>query len=144
MKAGGVVDEHPTLRHVLHVPDGGAVAHTVSSWMHGVAASHPVPTYQAVKQKLNDAGIEVRENSTTLVRGGKTHAKYMIIDGQTTYIMTANLTTDSLGSPASHGQPYAASNREYIVIDNDPGRVNTLKAVFSADWDANAPCRAPS
>lgn len=117
----------------------GAVAHAVSSWLHGGAASHPVPTYQAVKQKLNDAGIEVRENSTKLMWGGRTHAKYMIIDGQIAYIMTANLTTDSLGSPASHGNPYAASNREYIVIDNDLGRVNTLKAVFSADWDANAP-----
>lgn len=121
-----------------HVSPLGAVAHAVSSWFHG-AASHPVPTYDAVKQRLNDAGIEVRENSTKLMWGGKTHAKYMIVDGQTAYIMTANLTTDSLGSPASHGKPYAANNREYIVIDEDPGRVNTLKAIFSADWDVSAP-----
>lgn len=120
-----------------HVSPLSAVAHTVSSWFRGGATSQQAPTYQMVKQKLNDAGIEVRQNSTTLVRGGKTHAKYMLIDGKTAYVMTANLTTDAIGSPATHGNPYAARNREYIVIDEDAGRIATLKAIFSADWDAN-------
>lgn len=115
------------------------VAHTDSATFAGNATSYQMPTYQMVKQQLNAAGIEVRANSTPLIRGGKTHAKYMLIDGHTAYIMTANLTTDSIGSPAAHGNPYAARNREYIVIDEDPGRLSTLKAIFSADWDANAP-----
>ena len=58
---------------------------------------------------------------------GYCHAKFMIIDGSSAYIMTANFTEAALG-----GTP-EATNREYIICDTDPQDIQMLQAVFQAD-----------
>src|SRR5439155_21340739 len=96
-------------------------------------------SYQELTQQLNGAGIEVRENSTPLDHWGVTHAKFMIIDGQTAYIMTANMTVEALGSTGWRGRPQLAVNREHIVVDEDAAGVNMLAVLFVADWDPTLP-----
>ncbi len=102
---------------------------------YGSAAGH---TFQDIEQQLTNAGVAVQQNATHLGYGGETHAKFMIVDGKIAYIMSANLTTYSIGYADAQGMQ-AASNREYIVIDADPQRISTLMTLFTADWDANAP-----
>src|SRR5207249_6197406 len=63
----------------------------------------------------------------------------MLIDSQTAYIMTANMTVEALGSAGWRGRPQLAVNREYIVVDEDPARVKMLAALFVADWDPTLP-----
>jgi len=102
---------------------------------YSTAAGH---SFQDIEQQLTNAGVAVQKNATQLGYGGETHAKFMIVDGQVAYIMSANLTTYSIGYADAQGmQP--ASNREYIVIDSDPQRISTLMTLFTADWDTNAP-----
>lgn len=58
---------------------------------------------------------------------GYCHAKFMIIDNSTAYIMTANFTEAALGGTQE------ATNREYIICDTDPQDITMLKAIFQAD-----------
>ncbi len=58
---------------------------------------------------------------------GYCHAKFMIIDASSAYIMTANFTEAALG-----GTP-EATNREYIICDTDPQDIQVLQAIFRAD-----------
>lgn len=95
-------------------------------------------SYQQVVQELTAGGVQVQKNATHLGYGGETHAKLMLIDGQVAYIMTANLTSYSLGSMLRQ-TPQKAANREYMLIDTDPQRIAVLTAIFAADWDANMP-----
>ena len=95
-------------------------------------------SFQDIEQQLTNAGVAVQQNATRLGWGGETHAKFMIVDGKVAYIMSANLTTYSIGYADAQGMQLA-SNREYIVIDADPQQISTLMTLFTADWDANAP-----
>ena len=52
-----------------------------------------------------------------------THAKLMIIDAATAYIMTLNLTASGV-----------LSNREYAAIDTDPADVAEAEQIFAADF----------
>lgn len=58
---------------------------------------------------------------------GYCHAKFMLIDASSAYIMTANFTEAALG-----GTP-EATNREYIMCDTDPQDIQMLQAIFRAD-----------
>lgn len=58
---------------------------------------------------------------------GYCHAKFMIIDGSSAYIMTANFTEAALGGTSQ------ATNREYIICDTDPQDIKMLQAIFQAD-----------
>jgi len=58
---------------------------------------------------------------------GYCHAKFMIIDGSSAYIMTANFTEAALGGTTD------ATNREYIICDTDPQDIQLLQAIFRAD-----------
>lgn len=62
-----------------------------------------------------------------------THAKTMLIDGATAYIMTSNLSLSGLGGSHHTG------NREYGVVDRDTRDVAALRAIFQADWNHTAP-----
>ena len=52
-----------------------------------------------------------------------THEKCVIIDGKTAWIMTMNAATSS-----------PKANREYLVIDNEPGDVAEAESIFEADF----------
>lgn len=85
---------------------------------------------QETLQKLNAAGVHAQgaDPEYTL-----THAKMMLVDGATAYIMTCNLTRSGLG-----GSSYT-TNREYGVIDTDAADVAEVAAIFAADWARTAP-----
>lgn len=63
-----------------------------------------------------------------------THAKTLIVDGETAYILTANLSASGLG-----GYSATTGNREYLMLDANPDDVRDLRAIFQADWDRVAP-----
>ena len=84
---------------------------------------------QQTIETLNAAGVHAQAADPAYYY---THAKVMLIDNATAYIMTCNLSRSGLGGSS------AAANREYGVIDTDAGDVAEVKAVFQADWDQTA------
>lgn len=74
---------------------------------------------------LKAGGVPVVWASKTFVF---THAKCVIVDGATAWVMTMNLT---LSSPSQ--------NREFLAIDTDPNDVAEAEAVFAADYVAQTP-----
>lgn len=58
-----------------------------------------------------------------------THAKFMVVDGATLYVLTANLSKSGLGGSS------AAANREYGVITTNAQDVAEAQAIFTADWN---------
>jgi len=88
---------------------------------YGVGTASPRETLD----KLSAAGIKAQPTSSSF---SLTHEKGMIIDGQTTYIMTCNFTRSALGASSS------TTNREYGIIDNNAQDVQSVIAIFNADW----------
>ncbi len=76
---------------------------------------------QAAYDNLMAADIPVRWASP---RYRLTHAKSMLIDDATAYIMTTNFTRASF-----------TANREFDVVDRDPRDIAATHALFMADWD---------
>lgn len=62
-----------------------------------------------------------------------THEKGMIIDGSTAYIMTSNFTRSALGGTS--GGRGGTTNREYDIVDSNPQDVQSIVAIFNADWN---------
>jgi cardiolipin synthase A/B len=62
-----------------------------------------------------------------------THAKMLIIDGATLYILTANLSRSGLGGSS------VARNREFGIIDTHADDVAEAAAIFRADWNRTQP-----
>jgi phosphatidylserine/phosphatidylglycerophosphate/cardiolipin synthase-like enzyme len=56
-----------------------------------------------------------------------THAKVMVVDGRTAYIMTTNYTRAAF-----------RSNREFVVRDDEAPDVRQAEEVFRADWAGHA------
>jgi cardiolipin synthase A/B len=75
---------------------------------------------------LSAAGVKAQPTSSSF---SLTHEKGMIIDGQTTYIMTCNFTRSALGSSSY------TTNREYGIIDTNTQDVQSVQAIFNADWN---------
>ncbi|MBS1118055.1 MAG: hypothetical protein H6Q90_283 [Deltaproteobacteria bacterium] len=69
------------------------------------------------------AGGVVNRNAPTLYSFA--HAKYMILDGTTALIMSANFNVDAMNN-----------ERNYGIIDRDAGDVADLQAIFEMDWAA--------
>lgn len=74
-----------------------------------------------VKDKLSHYGIDTKWSNRAY---RYTHSKFLVIDKTTGYIMTLNLSKSAF-----------TKNREFGVIVNDPGTVNELLNIFSADWN---------
>jgi cardiolipin synthase A/B len=83
-----------------------------------------------LSEELTAAGVQVRPANPTYTF---THAKTMLIDGATAYIMTCNLTKSALGGSAS------ATNREYAIIDTNAEDATAIAAIFQADWEYTQP-----
>ncbi len=62
------------------------------------------------------------------------HAKLALID-DVAYVMSSNLSKSGTGNVSSWGT--FQGDRDYIVMDQEPGDVQTLKAIFTADWSGN-------
>jgi phosphatidylserine/phosphatidylglycerophosphate/cardiolipin synthase-like enzyme len=83
-----------------------------------------------LSEKLTAAGVAVRPANPAFTF---THAKFMLVDGATAYIMTCNLTQSALGGSAS------ATNREYLIADTHAEDTAAVAAIFQADWDRTQP-----
>jgi cardiolipin synthase A/B len=77
--------------------------------------------------RLRAAGIDARSlrRATGLV-----HAKSMIVDGRTAYVLSLNFTTAGL-----------SENREYAIVDADPADVARAMEVFACDLLGSIPAR---
>ncbi|HET9981307.1 MAG TPA: phospholipase D-like domain-containing protein [Ktedonobacterales bacterium] len=85
---------------------------------------------QRTLQTLQTAGINAKFADPAYYY---THAKMLIIDGATLYVLTANLTRSGLGGSS------VARNREFGVIDTHADEVAEAMAIFQADWNRTQP-----
>lgn len=85
---------------------------------------------QRTLQTLATAGIQAKFANVAFTY---THAKMLIIDGATLFILTANLSQSGLGG-SSLGR-----NREFGVIDTHGEDVAEASAIFQADWNRTRP-----
>lgn len=76
--------------------------------------------------RLKAAGVTAQFTSPAFAL---THEKGMVIDGSTAYIMTANFTAAALGGGSD------TKNREYGIIDTNALDVQSVTAIFDADWN---------
>lgn len=76
----------------------------------------------SVRTKLTNAGVPTR-NATPLYT--YSHAKYLVIDGATTYLMSMNFNVDAMNT-----------ERNYGMVDRDPEDVADVAAIFAMDWAA--------
>lgn len=75
---------------------------------------------QSLRDRLSARGVQVQWTSPEF---NLTHAKTMIVDGDTAYVLTYNLTKAA-----------AEENREFGVVNRSPSDVEELKQIFLADW----------
>jgi phosphatidylserine/phosphatidylglycerophosphate/cardiolipin synthase-like enzyme len=80
---------------------------------------------QVTAEELRTAGVQVESGNPAF---HYTHAKAIVIDHATAYILSGNLTRAGLGGSA------AGADRDYGVIDTDPVDVADTIAIFAADW----------
>lgn len=85
---------------------------------------------QRTLQTLTTAGIQAKFANSAYTY---THAKMLIIDGATLFILTANLSQSGLGGSS------LARNREFGVIDTHGEDVAEAAAIFQADWNHTQP-----
>lgn len=81
------------------------------------------PNTQAMRA-LAVGGVKVQPSSPHFKY---THEKGMVIDDDTAFIMSCNLTNSAF-----------TSNRDYMVVDRTPADVAEIAAVFDADWRGEA------
>jgi len=92
--------------------------------------SSPV-SVQETMDKLKATGIKV---SATNPAYQLTHAKMLLIDGSTLYLMTANLSKAALG-----GSKNGTTNREYLLEDSEAQDIQEIQTIFLADWNRSMP-----
>lgn len=85
---------------------------------------------QPAFNSLGAAGIDVRWAAGAV---GLVHAKLIVLDDTTAFVMTLNLTGAGLGS-----------NREYAVVDRDPVDVGWTERVWNADAIGGDPGPPPA
>lgn len=92
-----------------------------------------------LNQTFPDPMFDNNQSHSQLVAGGVpvvwssktfnfTHAKVVVVDGSSAWIMTMNITGSS-----------AAQNREYLAVDTNPDDVAEAEAVFAGDYAATTP-----
>ncbi len=91
--------------------------------------SGPVSPAQTM-DKLQASGVKVKATNPNF---SLTHAKCMITDSSTAYIMTSNFTLSALGGSNN------SRNREYDIADSNPQDVQSVLDIFNADWQRSDP-----
>lgn len=79
----------------------------------------------STRSQLEAGGVEVKLASTAFPNA---HAKYMVLDGASDFILSANFTIAGFDD-----------QRNYAVVDRDPEDVADLAAIFAADWNGQTP-----
>jgi cardiolipin synthase len=90
---------------------------------------------QKTLEKLKDAGVKVNTSNPAFQF---THAKFILIDGSTLFLMTANLSQAALG-----GSKYEA-NREYLLDDTEAQDAQEAQSIFTGDWNRTTPALTDS
>lgn len=85
---------------------------------------------KAAVSELETANIKVRSGNPAFKR---THANFIIIDDRTVIVMTFAQTFESF-----------TLNREFGILDSEPGDVAEAIAVFDADWDRTEASVSPT
>ena len=95
---------------------------------------HPVGSspvsVQSTLEKLKVAGIKVSQSNPAFQL---THAKFMLLDNTTLFLLTANLSKAALGGSKN------GTNREYLLEDNEATDVQEATTIFTADWNRATP-----
>lgn len=86
---------------------------------------------QHMLQQLSAAHIAARATNPAFTY---THAKMLLLDSATAYILTANLSASGLG-----GYSATTGNREYLLLDTNSDDVTDASSIFQADWNRTAP-----
>ena len=96
--------------------------------------SHPLgisaASVQQTLDKLKAAGIKADTSNPTFQF---THAKFMILDSNILFLMTANLTAAALGTTKK------GTNREYLLNDREAQDVQEASNIFTNDWNRTSP-----
>lgn len=82
--------------------------------------------------ELQAAGVKVEDSDPSFAL---THEKGMVIDGTTAYIMTSNFSRAGLGGYSSSS---SYNDRDYGIVDTIPQDVQTVAAIFQADWNRSS------
>lgn len=89
---------------------------------------------QQTLDALNAAGVHAQTTNPAFDNnGGFTHAKLVIIDGQTALISSGNYTLSALGGSSS------AKDRDYLITDTNNADVQECINIFNADWNHTTP-----
>jgi phosphatidylserine/phosphatidylglycerophosphate/cardiolipin synthase-like enzyme len=76
------------------------------------------------KSQLTGGGVMVKDAAGF----PNAHAKYMVLDGDTAFILSGNFTITGMDD-----------QRNYAAVDKDPDDVADLAAIFAADWTGQVP-----
>lgn len=82
--------------------------------------------------ELRAAGAKVEDSDPSFAL---THEKGMVIDGTTAFIMTSNFSRAGLGGYSSSS---SYNDRDYGIIDTNSQDVQTVAAIFQADWNRSS------
>jgi cardiolipin synthase len=77
-----------------------------------------------VRAQLSAAGVQVKDAPS---RFEFSHAKYLVVDGDTAIVMSGNFNYDAY-----------SEERNYAATLHDPDDVADLRAIFEADWTGGA------
>ncbi len=88
---------------------------------------------QQTLDKLKAAGIKTNTANPAFQF---THAKFMVIDNTTLFLMTANMTAAALGTTKK------ATNREFLLYDTEAQDAQEAASIFTNDWNRTTPALA--
>lgn len=95
---------------------------------------HPIEfspvSVQETMDKLKAANIKVNTANPAFQL---THAKMMLIDGSTLFLITANFSKAALGGSKD------GANREYLLEDTESQDIQEIQNIFTADWNRKTP-----
>lgn len=95
---------------------------------HPFGASPPTRTMD----ELRAAGVKVEDSDPSYTL---THEKSMVIDSTTAFITTSNFSRAGLGGYSSSS---SYNDRDYGIIDTNSQDVQTVAAIFQADWNRSS------
>jgi phosphatidylserine/phosphatidylglycerophosphate/cardiolipin synthase-like enzyme len=114
--------------HALENAQNRGVNVQVMLEMNPVGGATPSP--QETLAELSAAGVKTEATAPNFAL---THAKFMVIDGQTVFISSGNFTKSALG-----GSSYTA-DRDYMIVDTNATDVQQCVTIFQADWARTTP-----
>jgi len=102
--------------------------HIIAAQQRGVAVRvllDPHEDNSAVVKMLNDAGVPNKTVSTVF---SYAHAKYLVIDGRSSVVLSGNFNAAAVDTVTTKGE------RNYGFVDHDPDDAARIESVFESDW----------